>query len=657
MRAMSASLEVDPEVSMARKRSLCAALFLVPLTLLTSHAATATTPTKSVAAVATTGTVLPRGIHLTPNGRYTRDLCDHSKAHFCLSRLLLPEGWTPDQAIPSRGREGNGGGGGGASGMAPTDVLAAYNIPSSASANGKIVAILDGPDSSAYSDLTAYRSQYGLPALPKCSGNPTGSLPACFQQVGESGGASTGEDAGEDSDAETSLDMDMISAACPDCSILLVEIGDTQGNIQDSDFISGAHAAIGLGAVATSISIGGGEYGNDPTGYTTPGHLVLAASGDYGYDLVNEGGGVSSPSYPASAPDIVAVGGTTLFASGSSYGEAVWNDGTFSTGQNGQDVTTSGCSTEFAMPSWQASSLSGTGCSKRATADVSAAAAFYSNGQNTDIAVYEQGWQQVEGTSASSPMVAGILTRLGLTDAISANIGWMYTNSSGFHDLGSSSYPVDTSGSDTDSNSPSSCGKLCTAGTGWDGPSGVGTPNGVALAALAGTTSSTPPGMDAGITPTPGTDSGTTPIPGTDGGTLPIGSGSGSGTSSTPGQPSPGSLGAGCTGASACFSGICAEPSAGQPSVCTQMCGTTEAGPACGVGFACSFGYCFAEPATSIFTVPDAGAADGSAGGDADTGSSSGCTISGTDDAGWTGLGWLSLGLVGLAQRRRRQAR
>ena len=104
--------------------------------------------------------------------------------------------------------------------------------------------------------------------------------------------------------------MDMISAACPDCSILLVEIS----NLDDSDFISGVQTAARIGAVATSISIGGpegGGSGSDPTGYTTPCHLVLAASGDEAYDLVNEGG--NGASYPASAPDVLAVGGTDLF--------------------------------------------------------------------------------------------------------------------------------------------------------------------------------------------------------------------------------------------------------------------------------------------------------------------------------------------------------
>ena len=647
---------------MARMRNWCSALFLVPLSLLTSHAASATTSTTTVAAAGhpVTSRALPAGIHAARHGRFTRDLCDHSKAHFCLTQVLLPASWTPDQPVPPHlygGAGGPSGGGGGGSGfpggMAPSDVIAAYSIPSNSAANGKIVAILDGPDSNAFSDLTEYRSQFGLPALPKCNGNPTGSLPACFAQVGEDGAASTGEDAGQDSDSETSLDMDMISAACPDCSILLVEIGNTSGQIGDSDFIAGSQTAASLGAVATSISIGGAESGSeggsaDPTGYTTPGHLVFAASGDFGYDLVDEGQGVQSPSYPASAPDVIAVGGTTLF-SGNSYDEAVWNDGTFSTGQNGQDITTSGCSTEFNAPSWQMASLSGTSCSNRATADFSAAAAFEFQDQLVDIPVYQQGWTSVEGTSAASPLVAAIITRLGLAETISQNLAWPYTNASAFNDLGSSSYPVDPSGSSTDSSSPSSCGKLCSVATGWDGPSGLGTPNGTRLAALAGL-APPPPTPDAGTSSSSG--GGSTTSSSSSSGTGSSQPGSGTGTS-TPLSTS-GGLGAFCTAKTDCESGICAEASAGQLPVCTQACETTATGLTCLIGFSCTDGYCFASTTTETGTggsSSGSGASDDESG---DSGSKGGCAVSRDGSAGWTGLGWLTLGLFAVGSRRRK---
>jgi MYXO-CTERM domain-containing protein len=634
---------------MARMRKLSAALFLVPMTLVAGHTASAAPRNVATGSAASAVVAaLPAGVHARRDGRYTIDNCDHSKAHYCFSKTLLPREWQPGQPVPKHVVQGNGGGltpGG----MGPSDVLTAYKIPSNANAGGRIVAILDSADSFAFSDLTEYRATYGLPALPKCSGMPTGTSP-CFAQVSQTGGASSGQDSGQEGDAETSLDMDMISAACPDCSILLVEIGDTQGDFSDDDFIAGAQTAAKLGAVATSISIGGpegagpgGQGGADPTGYTTPGHLVLAASGDFGYDLIDEGANIGTPSYPASAPDVLAVGGTTLFSSGASYDEAVWNDGTFATNQNGQDVTTSGCSTEFAGLSWQAASLSGSGCTNRATADVSAAAAFVSGGQLADIAVYVQGWTAVEGTSASSPMMAGMLTRLGLAEIISNNLGWPYANPTGWNDLGSTAYPVDSSGSSTDSSDPSKCGKLCSVAAGWDGPSGLGTPNGSVLASLAGLPQP-PPGIDAG-SPTSGTGTGGTGT-GTGGtGTLP---GSGGGAQQMGTASDPGSLGASCDGPTDCESGLCAKPNPAGAAVCTTPCGS-----ACLIGFACTEGYCFPGPAFTSAATQNNNNNDGDSGG---SGSSGGCSVSSSTASSWAGLGWLSVGLFAAA-RRRRQAR
>src|SRR5580658_5721009 len=108
---------------------------------------------------------LPRGVHLGRDGRYRKDLCDHSQRRFCLGKRILPPEWKPGTPVPAAG-----GGQGGASGMGPQDIQTAYQIPAGTSAGGKIVAILDSPDSNAYSDLTAYRANYNLPTLPQCTG-------------------------------------------------------------------------------------------------------------------------------------------------------------------------------------------------------------------------------------------------------------------------------------------------------------------------------------------------------------------------------------------------------------------------------------------------------------------------------------------------------
>lgn len=425
---------------------------------------------------------LPHGVHFR-DGRYFQDLCGHGWLQ-CMGRRVLPESYVPYSPPPPPRTKAEA-----PQGMGPSDVLTAYNVPSSSAANGRIVAIIDSPDSQAYTDLSTYRSAYGLPALPRCTGNPTGALPACFAQVAEDGGPSTGANtcSSEQScdDGETSLDTQMISAVCPDCSILLVETNLDSGT--GADLVAAVATAARLGASAINISFGGVEAtdpssqcatvsGANPVGFTTPGHLVVAASGDYGYEDENCGG--TAPAYPASAPDVLAVGGTTLKA-GSPYTEIAWNDGT-----GGQDATVSGCSTEFAQPSWQVPLLSSSGCGKRALVDVSAVAAFSdSTGTSIYIASYTGGnggdWAGTEGTSAAAPLVAALLTRVGLTTTISNDLGWPYANASAFNDV--------TTGDD-DSNG--ACNNLlCKSQVGWDGPTGVGTPNATALLALVGSSS------------------------------------------------------------------------------------------------------------------------------------------------------------------------
>ena len=299
------------------------------------------------------------------------------------------------------------------------------------------------------------------------------------------------------------------------------------------------------------------------------------------------------------------------------------------------------------MPSWQSSALSGSGCSRRATADLSAAAAFYSGGQNTDIAVYEGGWQSVEGTSASSPMMAGILTRLGLAETISQNLGWVYTNASAFNDLGSSAYPVDSSGSNTDSASPSSCGKLCTAGEGL----------GLDRAASARPTA---PGWprrrgshddDGRGAPRPAPTEAQRPLE-LDVRDVHRASRDGRRRFHDSGPAGPGTLGAGCAAKTDCLSLICAEPSAGAPAVCTEPCVNTDAGSTCLFGFTCNYGYCFAEthrPFSPRYrtqgrtAASTAGARPGGAR----------CRRRVTPDVGQ--LGWLALGIVAVVARRKRQ--
>jgi MYXO-CTERM domain-containing protein len=449
------------------RRALRTALLAAPLVLASTHAV-ASGP-------------LPHGVHLGNGGRYYQDVCDHSFAHYCLTQRMLPVSFEPSRFQPQAGSasfcQPMGSGEGltappmGA--MAPNDVLSAYSLTSSPMSGGKIVALVDMPDTNVLGDLNAYRQAFSIPALPKCSGLPTGTTP-CLAVVDEQGNLNPTVTDCPAGDGETATDMDMISAACPDCSILLVQMtgADPTNGPQDQDFVTAVKTAQKLGAAATSISFGGPEQGNDPATYTQPGNLVFAATGDYGYDFGEHGGGAS---YPASAPDVVGVGGTNLRFNGS-YTEVVWNDGQ-------QGAAGSGCSTEFPMPSYQTAFLSSHpdafgSCTGRASSDVSAAAEFTFGGVELGIAEYDQGdgWEQVVGTSAASPMVAAIFTRLGLTTPVSSNFGLLYENTGDFNDV--------TTGNNEDGVTCSDV--MCQAGVGWDGPTGLGTPDAPKLQALMG---------------------------------------------------------------------------------------------------------------------------------------------------------------------------
>jgi subtilase family serine protease len=328
--------------------------------------------------------------------------------------------------------------------LTPEDLVAAYQLPTQAGAN-VTVAIVDAfDDPTAESDLGSYRSFFGLPACTTANG--------CFRKVNQSGTASPlpATDAGWS--VEIALDVDMVSAACPSCKILLVEANSTS----IADLGAAVNTAVSLGASVVSNSYGGSETSGDPatTGlyYNHAGVLIVASTGDGGFGV----------EYPSAAPTVLAVGGTTLtVSSGSPRGwiEAAWGngDGTVVGG------TGSGCSTVEAKPAWQTD----TGCSNRTVGDVSAVAGTAVSVYTTTVpAPYAPGWQPVGGTSAASPLVAAIFA---MTGHHSATPQYPYRNTSQFFDV---------IGGSNGTCSPS---YLCTAVAGYDGPTGIGTPNGAAL--------------------------------------------------------------------------------------------------------------------------------------------------------------------------------
>jgi len=317
----------------------------------------------------------------------------------------------------------------GPSGYGPADLQAAYALPSSTAGAGQTVAIVDAfDDPTAESDLAQYRSFYGLPACTTANG--------CFRKVNESGGTVPMPPPEPDWSLEISLDLDMVSAVCPNCNILLVE-ATTNLN---TDLYTAEDTAARLGANEISNSYGGGESSSE-TGqdvhFNHPGVAITASTGDDGYGV----------SYPAASRYLTAVGGTSLTRGGGTRGwtESAWSG------------AGSGCSAYEPKPSWQTD----TGCSRRTVADVSAVA-----DPNTGVAVLFAGqWFTVGGTSASSPIIAGVYALAGNASSVNAG-SYPYSHAGSLFDVA------------TGSNGTCSPAYLCTGVAGYDGPTGLGTPNG-----------------------------------------------------------------------------------------------------------------------------------------------------------------------------------
>jgi len=245
---------------------------------------------------------------------------------------------------------------------------------------------------------------------------------------------------------ETTLDADMVSAACPHCRILVVEASSaTSANLAAAE-----DTAARLGANAISDSYGTSEGGAVMTlagAYDHPGHVIVVASGDAGF---------TTASFPANLDTVTAVGGTELARAKNKRGwtERVWNVGVAASG--------SGCSAYEPKPPWQHDPH----CPMRTTADVSAVA--------WNVAIYEAkfgGWLTVGGTSAAAPLIAGVYALAG--NAATVTLGYEYSHARSLFNI--------TTGNN-DVRGGEQCGHdyLCTARKGYNAPTGLGTPDGTA---------------------------------------------------------------------------------------------------------------------------------------------------------------------------------
>jgi hypothetical protein len=330
-----------------------------------------------------------------------------------------------------------------AGGYTPSQLQSAYALPVS-SGRGQVIAVIDAYDTAgAESDLATYRARFNLPACTTANG--------CFRKIDMGGGpvGSTGWD------IETSLDLDMASAGCPNCGLVLVEArSDAFGDIYPA-----VQRAIDSGATEVSMSFGMSENPDELNHdylFNRAGVAFTAATGDCGYGV----------SYPAASPYVAAVGGTSLLPSGNLRGwsETAWVGAPAdpSCPTSAPSGAGSGCSQFELKPSWQTDRVSGD-CTMRTVADVSAVSDL-----STGVAVYDSvsgGWIPIGGTSAAAPFVAGAWALSGGLGYYAPGAQAFYQNSAGINDVTQNTHPAGVSCA------PS---YLCNAGPAYDGPTGLG---------------------------------------------------------------------------------------------------------------------------------------------------------------------------------------
>jgi PKD repeat protein len=327
-------------------------------------------------------------------------------------------------------------------GFSPADLRSAYGLPTNGG-SGLTVAITIAYDNpTAETDLATYRSHYELPPCTGASG--------CFKKVNQLGEPGNYPQGNEEWGLESSLDLDMVSAVCPQCHILLVEANSNE----EEDLGHAVEKAAALGADVISNSWAGEEFPEETSEdhhFDHPGIPTLFASGDWGYGV----------EYPAASPDVVAVGGTSLkkAATARGWSEEAWSG------------AGSGCSEFEPKPAWQKDE----GCPNRTVADVSAVADV-----ETPVSVFDSyygfpGWQLLGGTSVATPLLAGIeALSSSAFRAAGPSAFWRAGNAEAFNDV--------IEGEDGPCGFESASGfnaiYLCQSDLGYDGPTGWGTPKG-----------------------------------------------------------------------------------------------------------------------------------------------------------------------------------
>ncbi|HEY3759546.1 MAG TPA: S8 family serine peptidase [Solirubrobacteraceae bacterium] len=401
--------------------------------------------------------------------------------------------------------------------LTPDDLNDAYfsgEKPEAPTSEPQTIALIDAfDDPNIAADLEVYDQEFDLPACTEANG--------CFEKLnqrGEVGHPPVAKTEAEREEAEgwaleISTDVEAAHAVCQNCHIVLVEADSSAY----PNLVAAENTATGtVRASEISNSWGGSEAElneGEIAAFDHPDTVITASAGDDGYlnwdEWESEPLQYDEPDFPASSPDVVAVGGTrlTLGASGAWDGESIWNDD-----RDGarEGAGGGGCSLRFAAPEWQhaISDWASVGCeNRRAVADVAADA-----DPDSGVAVYdsvpypyEEGgkkrtavlkWVPIGGTSLASPIVAAMFALAGGAHEVAYPAKTLYSH------LGSSLLHDVTSGGNGDCDgeyvtcsgsmkplSPFDCGAdalICNAAVGYDGASGVGTPNGIGAFTLSG---------------------------------------------------------------------------------------------------------------------------------------------------------------------------
>lgn len=335
--------------------------------------------------------------------------------------------------------------GGKPEGLTPRDLRSTYDLPRRAGEGRTVAVVVAFNYPTAENDLAVYRRQFHLPPCTTANG--------CFREINQSGGTTPPPTTDPGWAVEAALDIEMVSATCPTCNVLLVEANDdTIGNL-----LTAVAQARTQGAKFISMSWGTDvehpfQLVRDQTYFNHPGIAFVASSGDRGFPNLN---------WPAASQFVTGVGGTRLERSRQPGwephgGQKPRRRGWLETAWPGAG---SGCSLIQPKPPFQQDA----GCTNRTVADVSAVA--------ENVALYtttpDAGWLTVAGTSVSTPIIAGVYALAGNPGPNDRPNSYPYARPWALNDI--------VEGSN------GSCGGsyLCTAVPGYDGPTGIGTPNGV----------------------------------------------------------------------------------------------------------------------------------------------------------------------------------